>query len=129
MRRLPPGGCSGGSGEGVHHRNPGARCQGDGRQPAKDRRVLDGKLCCASESVWGLLADAYKTVNAQVKIADMRAAAEKHNPDGSIDVLVATRVAMSNNQQINQELSYRLRVRMVSDGGTYKIDNIEPVGK
>lgn len=77
----------------------------------------------------GLLADAYKTVNAQVKIADMRAAAEKHNPDGSIDVLVATRVAMSNNQQINQELSYRLRVRMASDGGTYKIDNIEPVGK
>jgi len=60
----------------------------------------------------GLLADAYKTVNAQVKISDMRAAPEKHNPDGSIDVLVATRVAMSNNQQIDQELSYRLRVRM-----------------
>jgi|LakMenEpi03Aug12_release.lakeMendotaPanAssembly.Ray.scaffolds.fasta_scaffold540182_1 Mce-associated membrane protein len=77
----------------------------------------------------GLLADAYQTVNAQVKIADMRAAAEKHNPDGSIDVLVATRVAMSNNQQLNQELSYRLRVRMVPDGGTYKIDNIEPVSK
>lgn len=77
----------------------------------------------------GLLADAYQTVNAQVKIADMRAAPEKHNPDGSIDVLVATRVAMSNNQQLNQELSYRLRVRMVPDGGTFKIDNIEPVSK
>jgi Mce-associated membrane protein len=77
----------------------------------------------------GLLADAYQTVNAQVKVTDMRAAAEKHNPDGSIDVLVATRVAMSNNQQLNQELSYRLRVRMVPDGGTFKIDNIEPVSK
>jgi Mce-associated membrane protein len=77
----------------------------------------------------GLLADAYRTVNAQVKIADMRAAAEKHNPDGSIDVLVATRVSMSNDQQLNQELSYRLRVKMVPDGGTYKIDNIEPVSK
>jgi len=77
----------------------------------------------------GLLADAYQTVNAQVKIADMRAAAEKHNPDGSIDVLVATRVTLSNNQQINQELSYRLRVRMAPDGGTYKIDSIEPVSK
>lgn len=77
----------------------------------------------------GLLADAYRTVNAQVKVSDMRAAAEKHNPDGSIDVLVATRVAMSNNQQINQELSYRLRVRMAPDGGTYKIDSIEPVSK
>ena len=77
----------------------------------------------------GLLADAYQTVKAQVKIADMRAAAEKHNPDGSIDVLVATRVSLSNNQQINQELSYRLRVRMAPDGGTYKIDSIEPVSK
>jgi len=77
----------------------------------------------------GLLADAYRTVNAQVKVADMRAAAEKHNPDGSIDVLVATRVSLSNNQQIDQELSYRLRVRMAPDGGTYKIDSIEPVSK
>ena len=77
----------------------------------------------------GLLADAYKTVNAQVKITDMRAAAEKHNPDGSIDVLVATRVAMTNNQEINQELSYRLRVRMAKDAGAYKIDSIEPVSK
>ena len=77
----------------------------------------------------GLLFDAYQTVNAQVKVADMRAAAEKHNPDGSIDVLVATRVSMSNTQQMNQELSYRLRVKMVPSGGTYKIDNIEPVSK
>lgn len=77
----------------------------------------------------GLLADAYQTVNAQVKITDMRAAAERHNSDGSIDVLVATRVAMSNVQQQDQELSYRLRVRMVPDGGRYKIDSIEPVSK
>ena len=77
----------------------------------------------------GLLMDAYQTVNAQVKIADLRAAAEKHNPDGSIDVLVATRVSMSNSQQQDQELSYRLRVRMVPVDGKFKIDNIEPVSK
>ena len=77
----------------------------------------------------GLLADAYETVNAQVKVVQMRAAAEKHNDDGSIDVLVATRVSMSNVQQQDQELSYRLRVRMLPEGGTYKIDNIEPVSK
>jgi Mce-associated membrane protein len=77
----------------------------------------------------GLLFEAYQTVNAQVKVTDMRAAAEKHNDDGSIDVLVATRVAMSNTQQLDQELSYRLRVRMVPSGGTFKIDNIEPVSK
>jgi Mce-associated membrane protein len=77
----------------------------------------------------GLLFEAYQTVNAQVKVTDMRAAAEKHNDDGSIDVLVATRVAMSNTQQQDQELSYRLRVRMVPADGTFKIDSIEPVSK
>ncbi len=77
----------------------------------------------------GLLADAYETVNAQVKIVQMRAAAEKHNGDGSIDVLVATRVSMSNVQQQDQELSYRLRVRMLPEDGIYKIDDIEPVSK
>jgi Mce-associated membrane protein len=77
----------------------------------------------------GLLFDAYQTVNAQVKVTDMRAAAEKHHSDGAIDVLVATRVALSNTQQQDQELSYRLRVRMVPADGTFKIDNIEPVSK
>jgi len=32
-------------------------------------------------------------------------------------------------QDKDQELSYRLRVRMAPADGTYKIDNIEPVGK
>ena len=94
------------------------------------RKIID----CATENYVaqaslysGLLADAYQAVNAQVKIVDMRAASEKHNDDGSIDVLVATRVSMSNIQQQGQELSYRLRVRMAPSAGTYKIDNIEPV--
>jgi len=76
-----------------------------------------------------VLTEAYQAVNAKVKITDIRAAAEKHNPDGSIDVLVATRVTMSNVQDKDQELSYRLRVRMAPADGTFKIDNIEPVGK
>ena len=77
----------------------------------------------------GLLIDAHEAAKAQVKISDIRAAPEKHNPDGSIDVLVATRVLMSNVDQQNQELSYRLRVRMQKVGDTYKIDSIEPVTK
>jgi hypothetical protein len=36
---------------------------------------------------------------------------------------------MSNVQQQDQELSYRLRVRMAPSEGTSKIDTIEPVGK
>lgn len=96
------------------------------------RKIVD----CASENFapqanlyGGLLVDAYETVQAQVKISDIRAAAEKHNPDGSIDVLVATRVAMSNMENQGQEISYRLRVKMVPDGDTYRVDSIEPVGK
>ena len=96
------------------------------------RKIID----CATENYApqanlysGLLTDAYETAKAQVKITDMRAAPEKHNPDGSIDVLVATRVSMSNIDQQNQELSYRLRVRMLKVGDTYKIDSIEPVSK
>lgn len=76
-----------------------------------------------------LLTEAYQTVEAKVKITDIRAAAEKHHSDGSIDVLVATRVKMSNVQEQDRELSYRLRVRMSPADGVYKIDNIEPVGK
>ncbi len=96
------------------------------------RKIID----CATENYApqanlysGILADAYETVKAQVKITDLRAAAEKHNTDGSIDVLVATRVAMSNLDEQGQEVSYRLRVRMVPVGDTYKIDSIEPVSK
>lgn len=77
----------------------------------------------------GLLADAYQTVNAQLKVTNMRAAPERHNEDGSIDVLVATRVSMSNDSETDQEISYRLRVRMLPVDGTYKIDSIESVGK
>ena len=76
-----------------------------------------------------LLTEAYQTVNAKVKITDIRAAAEKHYSDGAIDVLVATRVEMSNVEQPGQVLSYRLRVRMAPVDGTSKIDNIEPVSK
>lgn len=36
---------------------------------------------------------------------------------------------MSNVQEQDRELSYRLRVRMSPVDGVYKIDNIEPVGK
>jgi hypothetical protein len=32
-------------------------------------------------------------------------------------------------EQQGQEISYRLRVKMVPDGDTYKVDSIEPVGK
>jgi Mce-associated membrane protein len=77
----------------------------------------------------GMLVDAYQAANVQVQVSDMRAAVERHNGDGSIDVLVAVRVKVSNSQAADQEQGYRLRVRMAPDGGVYKIAKLDQVGK
>ena len=39
-----------------------------------------------------VLAEAYQAANVKVQVSDMRAAVERHNDDGSIDVLVALRI-------------------------------------
>lgn len=75
----------------------------------------------------GLLVDAYQAANVQVQVSDMRAAAERHNDDGSVDVLVAVRVKVSNSAAQDQEQGYRLRVRMMPDDGKYKISKLDQV--
>ena len=77
----------------------------------------------------GLLVDAYRAANVQVKVSDMRAAVERHNDDGSMDILVAMRIRVSNTQAQDQEQGYRLRVRMAPDGGVYKIAKLDQVSK
>jgi Mce-associated membrane protein len=75
----------------------------------------------------GVLVEAYQAANAQVEVTDMRAAVERHNGDGSIDVLVALRVKLSNTEVQQQETGYRLRVQMAPDNGTYKIARLDQV--
>jgi Mce-associated membrane protein len=75
----------------------------------------------------GVLVDAYQAANVQVQVSDMRAAVERHNDDGSINVLVAVRVKVSNSQAQNQEQGYRLRVQMAPDNGQYKIARLDQV--
>lgn len=75
----------------------------------------------------GMLVDAYRAANVQVQVSDMRAAVEKHNPDGSIDVLVAVRVKVANSDAADQEQGYRLRVQMAQDDGKYKIAKLDQV--
>lgn len=75
----------------------------------------------------GMLVDAYRAANVQVQVSDMRAAVEKHNPDGSIDVLVAVRVKVTNSDAADQEQGYRLRVQMAQDNGTYKVAKLDQV--
>ena len=76
-----------------------------------------------------LLVDAYQAANAHVQVSDLRAAVERNNADGSVDVLVPMRIAVSNSAAQNQETGYRLRVTMVPDEGQYRIAKLEQVAK
>ena len=44
----------------------------------------------------GLLVEAYQAANAHVQVSDLRAAVERNNADGSIEILVPLRVKVSN---------------------------------
>ncbi len=74
-----------------------------------------------------VLVEAYQAANVKVQVSDMRAAVERHNDDGSVDVLVAVRVKVTNSEAADQEQGYRLRVQMAPDEGTYKIAQLDQV--
>jgi Mce-associated membrane protein len=74
-----------------------------------------------------MLVEAYQAAKVQVKVSDMRAAVERHNDDGSIQVLVAFRVKVTNSEAADQEQGYRLRVKMASSDGTYKLARVDQV--
>jgi Mce-associated membrane protein len=74
-----------------------------------------------------ILVEAYQAANVQVQVSDMRAAVERHNDDGSVDVLVALRTKVTNTEAANQEQGYRLRVRMAPVDGTYKVSKLDQV--
>jgi Mce-associated membrane protein len=75
-----------------------------------------------------VVAEAYQAGNVKVQVSDMRAAVERHNGDGSVDVLVAVRTKVTNSETADVEQGYRLRVQMVPDAGTYKIARLDQVG-
>jgi Mce-associated membrane protein len=75
-----------------------------------------------------MLVQAYQASNAHVQVSDVRAAVERNNPDGSIDVLVAMRVKVSGDQAQN-ETGYRLRVTMSHAEGQYRIAKLDQVTK
>jgi Mce-associated membrane protein len=76
----------------------------------------------------GVLVEAYQAANAKVQVSDMRAAVERHNPDDSVDVLVAMRIKVTNSAAADQETGYRLRVTMSQDDdGKYRIEKMEQV--
>jgi Mce-associated membrane protein len=97
---------------------------------ASQQKIIDcstGDFAVQANMYAGMLVDAYQAANVQVKVSDMRAAIERHNDDGSVQVLVAVRVQVTNSAAADQEQGYRLRVRMAPDGGAYKIAKLDQV--
>jgi Mce-associated membrane protein len=74
----------------------------------------------------GVLADAYQVAQAKVEIDNLRAAVEQHLPDGTVQVLVAVQVKITNSQDSSTQ-GYRLRVFMQPIDGTYKISRLDQV--
>ena len=103
-----------------------------GAMEASQRKIIEcatGGFGAQATLYSGLLVDAYQAAKVQVQVSNMRAAVERHNDDGSMDVLVALRVKVSNTEAQGQEQGYRLRVKMMPDNGTYKIADLAQVSK
>jgi Mce-associated membrane protein len=97
---------------------------------ASQRRIIEcstGDFAAQAQLYSGVLVDAYAAANAKVEVSNIRAAAERHNDDGTIDVLVALRVKVTNATVQDQESGYRLRVQMAPADGTYKIAGLDQV--
>ena len=74
-----------------------------------------------------VIAEAYEAANATVAVDELRAAVERHNDDGSINVLVAVRVKITNSEAADQQVGYRLRATMAYDEGRYRIAKLDQV--
>jgi Mce-associated membrane protein len=98
---------------------------------ASEQKIIDcGTDAFRSQALLytSMLVQAYKAANIHVQVSDVRAAVERNNNDGSVDVLVAMRVKVASDQSDN-ETGYRLRVKMASADGQYKISKLDQVTK
>lgn len=75
-----------------------------------------------------MIVQAYQAANVHVQVSDARAAVERNNDDGTVDVLVAMRVKVSSDQS-QKETGYRLRVKMAYAEGQYRISKLDQVTK
>ncbi|OBG45593.1 Mce protein [Mycobacterium alsense] len=98
---------------------------------ASEQKIIDcGTDAFRSQALLytSMLVQAYQASNIHVQVSDVRAAVERNNDDGSIDVLVAMRVKVASDQQQN-ETGYRLRVKMAYAEGQYRISKLDQVTK
>jgi hypothetical protein len=98
---------------------------------ASEQKIIDcGTDAFRSQALLytSMLVQAYQASNIHVQVSDVRAAVERTNRDGSVDVLVAMRVKVSSDKSEN-ETGYRLRVKMAAADGQYKISKLDQVTK
>jgi hypothetical protein len=98
---------------------------------ASEQKIIDcGTDAFRSQALLytNVLVQAYQAANVHVQVSDVRAAVERNNNDGSVDVLVAMRVKVSSDQTQN-ETGYRLRAKMAPAEGQYKISKLDQVTK
>ena len=98
---------------------------------ASEQRIIDcGTDAFRSQALLytSMLVQAYQAANIHVQVSDVRAAVERRNSDGSVEVLVALRVKSSSDKGQN-ETGYRLRVKMALAEGQYKISKLDQVTK
>jgi Mce-associated membrane protein len=98
---------------------------------ASEQKIIDcGTDAFRSQALLytSMLVQAYQAANIRVQVSDVRAAVERHNNDGSVEVLVAMRVK-SSSDQAQGETGYRLRVKMAVAEGQYRISKLDQVTK
>jgi hypothetical protein len=98
---------------------------------ASEQKIIDcGTDTFRSQALLytNMLVQAYQAANIHVQVSDARAAVERNNKDGSVDVLVALRIKVSSDKSEN-ETGYRLRVKMATADGQYKISKLDQVTK
>jgi hypothetical protein len=98
---------------------------------ASEQKIIDcGTDAFRSQAVLytSMLVQAYQAANVHVQVSDVRAAVERNNNDGSVEVLVAMRVKVTTDKSQN-ETGYRLRAKMALAEGQYRISKLEQVTK
>ncbi|MGP4055825.1 hypothetical protein ACTWP6_13545 [Mycobacterium sp. 4D054] len=97
---------------------------------AAQSRILEcstGEFGVQAGLFGSVIAEAYQAANATVAVDDLRAAVERRNDDGTVNVLVAVRVRISNSEAADQRVGYRLRATMAFDEGRYRISRLDQV--
>ena len=99
---------------------------------ASAQKIIEcGAGAWRSEAIFfsGVLIEAYQASNAHVQVSNLLAAVERHNANGSIEILVPLRLQVSNSESQDKEAGFRLRVTMVPEEGKYLISKLEQVAR